>query len=67
MNCAPGELTGETTKLAGMRRILLGGIAAVLLLAVGTRTADALGIGGPRLRCGCTQTCWCKLSATPEE
>jgi hypothetical protein len=47
-------------KLADMRRILLGGIVAVLLLAVGTRTADALGIGGPRLRCGCTETCWCK-------
>ena len=47
-------------KLPRMRRILLGGIAAVLLLAVGTRTADALGIGGPRLRCGCTETCWCK-------
>jgi hypothetical protein len=47
-------------RLAGMRRILLGGIAAVLLLAVGTRAADALGIGGPRLRCGCTETCWCQ-------
>ena len=47
-------------KLAGMRRILLGGVAGVLLLAVGTRAADALGIGGPRLRCGCTETCWCK-------
>ncbi len=46
--------------LAGMRRILLGGVAGVLLLAVGTRAADALGIGGPRLRCGCTETCWCK-------
>ena len=47
-------------KLAGMRRILLGGIAGVLLLAVGTRAAEALGIGGPRLRCACTETCWCK-------
>jgi hypothetical protein len=47
-------------KLAGMRRILLGGVAGALLLAVGTRAADALGIGGPRLRCGCTETCWCK-------
>ena len=47
-------------KLARMRRILLGAVAGVLLLAVGTRAADALGIGGPRLRCGCTETCWCK-------
>ena len=37
-----------------------GGVAGVLLLAVGTRAADALGIGGPRLRCGCVETCWCK-------
>ena len=51
---------GGLAKLAGMRRILLGGVAGVLLLAVGTRAADALGIGGPRLRCGCTETCWCK-------
>jgi len=48
------------TKLVSMRRILLGGVAGALLLAVGTRAADALGIGGPRLRCGCTETCWCK-------
>ena len=47
-------------RLALVRRILLGAVAAVLLLAVGTRAADALGIGGPRLRCGCTETCWCK-------
>jgi len=33
-----------------MRRILLGAVAAVLLLAVGTRAADALGVGGIRLR-----------------
>ena len=50
----------EVAKLAPMRRILLAAVAAVLLLAVGTRAADALGIGGPRLRCGCTETCWCK-------
>ena len=50
----------EVAKLAPMRRILLTAVAAVLLLAVGTRAADALGIGGPRLRCGCTETCWCK-------
>jgi len=47
-------------RLALMRRILLRAVAAVLLLAVGTRAADALGIGGHRLRCGCTETCWCK-------
>jgi len=50
----------QVAKLALMRRILLGAIAAVLLLAVGTRAADALGVGGVRLRCGCVETCWCK-------
>jgi len=54
------DLHRGVARLAAMRRILLGGIAGVLLLAVGTRAADALGIGGPRLRCGCTETCWCK-------
>src|SRR5690349_10368324 len=48
------------TKLARMRRILLGAVVGVLLLAVGTRAADALGIGEPRLSCGCTETCWCQ-------
>jgi hypothetical protein len=43
-----------------MRRILLGAVAGVLLLEAGTRAADALGIGRPRLRRGCTETCWCK-------
>jgi hypothetical protein len=43
-----------------MRRIFLGAVAAVLLLAVGTRAADALGVGGVRLRCGCVETCWCQ-------
>jgi hypothetical protein len=47
-------------KLPLMRRILLGAAAAVLLLAVGTRAADELGVGGVRLRCGCVETCWCK-------
>jgi hypothetical protein len=50
----------EVAKLPLMRRILLGAVAAVLLLAVGTRAADALGVGGVRLRCGCVETCWCK-------
>lgn len=47
-------------RLALVRRILLGAVAVVLLLAVGTRAADALGVGGVRLRCGCVETCWCK-------
>ena len=46
-------------RLALMRRILLGAVAAVLLLAVGTRAAGALGVGGVRLRSGCVETCWC--------
>jgi hypothetical protein len=50
----------RVVRLALMRRILLGAVAAVLLLAVGTRAADALGVGGVRLRCGCVETCWCK-------
>ena len=50
----------EVAKLAPMRRILLIAVEAVLLLAVGTRAADALGVGGVRLRCGCVETCWCK-------
>ena len=50
----------EVAKLAPMRRILLTAVAAVLLLAAGTRAADALGVGGVRLRCGCVETCWCK-------
>ena len=50
----------RVAKLPLMRRILLGTAVAVLLLAVGTRAADALGVGGVRLRCGCVETCWCK-------
>src|SRR5262245_34120353 len=57
--CAVRSDAGLAT-LAGMRRIILGGIAGVLLLAIGTRAADALRIGGPRLSCGCTEACWCK-------
>jgi hypothetical protein len=51
---------GVVAKLPLMRRILLRAVAAVLLLAVGTRAADALGVGGVRLHCGCVETCWCK-------
>jgi hypothetical protein len=43
-----------------VRRILLTGAGSFLLLAVSTRIAEALGIGGIRLRCGCNESCWCK-------
>jgi len=43
-----------------MRRILLRTAVLYLLLAAGTRVADALGLGGRRLRCGCEDSCWCK-------
>lgn len=43
-----------------VRRVLVKGAVALLLLAVATRTADALRVGGSRLRCGCTESCWCK-------
>ena len=46
--------------LEGMRRLVLKGVAGFLLLAVGTRVAEALGIGQPRFRCACAETCWCK-------
>jgi len=36
-----------------MRRILFGTAVLYLVLAVGTRVADALGLGGRRLSCGC--------------
>ena len=35
-------------------------LAGILLVAIGTRAAEALRIGGPRLRCGCSEECWCK-------
>src|SRR5437764_14875044 len=35
------------------RKISLVAISSILLLAIGTRVADALGVGGPRLRCAC--------------
>jgi len=31
-----------------------------LLVAVSTRAADALGVGGRRLHCACKESCWCK-------
>lgn len=42
-----------------VRPILLASAAAYVLLAVGTRVADALGVGG-RLQCACRESCWCK-------
>jgi len=39
-----------------MRRILLRTAVLYLLLAVGTRVADALGVGGRGLRCGCVRS-----------
>ena len=49
--------------LAGMRRILMAAVTGVLLIAIGTRAAEALRVGGPRLRCACTEACWCKRPA----
>ena len=43
-----------------MRRVLIRAIAGFLLLAAATRVAEALGIGQPRFRCACAETCWCK-------
>jgi hypothetical protein len=40
--------------------MLIGGAALFLLLAVGTRVAEALGVGGRQLRCACDESCWCK-------
>jgi hypothetical protein len=31
-----------------------------LLAAVISRTAEAIGFGGPRLHCACEDSCWCK-------
>jgi len=46
--------------LVGMRRVVLTVVAAYLLLAIGTRAAEELGVGQPRYRCACAETCWCK-------
>ena len=43
-----------------MGRVLVKGVIGFLLLALASRVADALQIGGPRLRCGCAEACWCK-------
>jgi hypothetical protein len=42
-----------------MRRILVSLIGVYVLLAVGTRAVEALGVGG-RFQCGCPDSCWCK-------
>jgi hypothetical protein len=34
--------------------------ALYLLVAISTRAAEALGVGGVRLSCGCEESCWCK-------
>jgi hypothetical protein len=44
----------------GMRRIIVRGAMLFLLVAVSTRVADALGVGGRRLHCACNESCWCK-------
>lgn len=41
-----------------MRRIMKGA-ALLLLAAVSSRVADVLGVGGRRLHCACTESCWC--------
>jgi hypothetical protein len=43
-----------------MLRKLLSIVGMYLLLAAATWTAEMLGVGGSRLRCGCVDTCWCK-------
>jgi hypothetical protein len=43
-----------------MLQKLLGLLGLYLLLAAGTWTAEMLGLGGSRLRCGCADACWCK-------
>ena len=43
-----------------MRRIVVRGVVLLLSIAVSTRIADALGVGGCRLRCACNESCWCK-------
>jgi hypothetical protein len=43
-----------------MRRKLVTLVGLYLLFAGGTWAAEALGLGGSRLRCGCVDSCWCK-------
>ena len=43
-----------------MLRKLTKLVGLYLLVAAGTWTAEALGLGGTRLRCGCVESCWCK-------
>ena len=45
-----------------MRRKLLIAMGLYLLVAVGTWTAEVLGLGGEgsRIRCACDDSCWCK-------
>jgi hypothetical protein len=43
-----------------MRKMLLTTVGVYLFLAVGTWAAEAVGLGGPRLRCACEGSCRCK-------
>jgi hypothetical protein len=40
--------------------LILKLVGVFLLAAVISRTAEATGFGGPRLRCTCDDSCWCK-------
>ena len=40
--------------------MVLRAAALYLLVAISTRAADALGVGGGRLSCGCEESCWCR-------
>ena len=46
--------------IGNMRRKLIMLVGLYLLVAGGTWAAEALGLGGSRLRCGCESSCWCK-------
>ncbi len=53
-------LAAKRIYAGGVRRIVLAALAGYVLVAVATRGAEALGLGGRRLRCGCVESCWCK-------
>jgi hypothetical protein len=57
---AKAQFERSGTTLCRVRRIVLIGAVSYLFLAVGTRVADALGVGGVRLHCACRESCWCK-------
>lgn len=43
-----------------MGPIISRAVLSLAFVAGATRAADALRIGGNRLRCGCDSSCWCK-------